>query len=46
MWHAAPTWSTFTSTVSASQSSATDFTRWTWPEVSPLTQYSWRLRDQ
>src|ERR1700761_9621079 len=32
--------------VSASQSSATDLTHCWWPEVSPLTQYSWRLRDQ
>ena len=36
MWQAAPTWSTLTSTVSASQSSATDLTCWTWPEVSPF----------
>ena len=46
VWQAAPTWSTLTSTVSASQSRATDLTHWKWPEVSPLTQYSWRLRDQ
>lgn len=46
VWQAAPTWSTLTSTVSASQSNATDFTHWKCPEVSPLTQYSRRLRDQ
>ena len=42
----APTWSTLTSSVSPSQSSATDVTYWWCPEVSPLTQYSPRLRDQ
>ena len=35
-----------TSRASPSQSTATDFTYWAWPEVSPLRQYSWRLRDQ
>src|SRR5690606_869765 len=46
VWQAAPTWSTFTRTASPSQSSATDLTHCWWPEVSPFTQYSWRLRDQ
>ena len=40
MWQAAPTWSTRTSSASPSQSSATDRTCWTWPEVAPLRQYS------
>src|ERR1700677_1882056 len=31
---------------SPSQSSATDLTHCWCPELSPLTQYSWRLRDQ
>ncbi len=38
VWHAAPTWSTRTSSASPSQSSSTDFTCWTFPEVSPLRQ--------
>jgi len=46
VWQAAPTWSTLTRIVSPSQSRATDFTCWTCPEVSPLTQYSRRLRLQ
>ena len=46
VWQAAPTWSTRTSRASPSQSRATDRTCWTWPEVSPLRQYSPRLRDQ
>jgi hypothetical protein len=46
VWQAAPVWSTRTSTVSPSQSSATERTCWTWPEVSPLTQYAPRLRLQ
>jgi hypothetical protein len=47
VWQAPlPTWSTLTSRVSPSQSSATDFTHCCEPEVSPLTQYSCRLRDQ
>src|SRR5699024_6493773 len=45
-WQAAPTWSTRTSRVSASQSRATERTHWTWPLVSPLRQYSPRERDQ
>src|SRR5690606_10244651 len=45
-WQAAPTWSTCTSRVSPSQSRATERTNWTWPEVSPLRQYSPRERDQ
>jgi hypothetical protein len=46
VWQAAPTWSTLTSRASPSQSSATDFTHCWCPDVSPFTQYSWRLRDQ
>ena len=46
VWQAGPTWSTLTSTVSPSQSSATDLTYWWCPDVSPFTQYSRRLRDQ
>src|SRR4051794_20172800 len=46
VWQAAPSWSTRTSTVSPSQSRATDLTHCWWPLVSPLTQYSWRLRLQ
>ena len=46
MWQAGPSWSTVTSSVSPSQSSRTSTTRWRWPEVSPLTQYSWRDRLQ
>ncbi|OLT55202.1 hypothetical protein BJF88_07085 [Cellulosimicrobium sp. CUA-896] len=46
VWHAAPTWCTRTSSASPSQSSATDRTSWTWPEVSPLRQYSRRDRLQ
>ena len=34
MWQAPPVWSTLTSTVSPSQSSATDLTCCRWPEVS------------
>src|SRR6185437_341078 len=46
VWQAAPTWSTRTRIASPSQSSATDLTNCRCPEVSPFTQYSWRLRDQ
>ena len=46
VWQAGPSWSTLTSSVSPSQSSRTSLTHWRWPEVSPLTQYSWRLRLQ
>src|SRR5690606_9220952 len=46
VWQAAPTWSTLTSTVSPSQSSATDLTYCAWPDVAPLTQYSCLLRLQ
>src|SRR5215472_3263814 len=46
VWQAAPTWSTRTRTASPSQSRATDLTHCWCPEVSPFTQYSWRLRDQ
>src|SRR5690606_37674108 len=46
VWHAGPTCSTRTSSASPSQSSATERTCWTLPEVSPLRQYSWRERDQ
>src|SRR5699024_11424441 len=38
VWQAAPTWSTRTSSASPSQSSATERTCWTWPEVAPLRQ--------
>ena len=38
VWHAAPVWSTTTSSVSPSQSSRTSRTCCTCPEVSPLTQ--------
>ena len=40
VWQAPPVWSTFTSTVSPSQSSATALTCCTWPDVPPFTQYS------
>ena len=46
MWQAAPTWSTLSSSVSPSQSRRTSLTYCAWPEVSPLTQYSWRERLQ
>src|SRR5690606_18598609 len=46
VWQAPPVWSTLTSRVSPSQSSATETTRWVFPEVAPFTQYSPRLRDQ
>ena len=47
VWQApVPTWSTLTSNESPSQSSATDLTHCCEPDVSPLTQYSCRLRDQ
>ncbi|CPU66472.1 Uncharacterised protein [Mycobacteroides abscessus] len=46
VWHAAPTWCTRTRSASPSQSSATERTTWTWPDVSPLRQYSWRDRLQ
>ena len=46
VWQAGPSWSTLTSSVSPSQSSRTSLTHCRWPEVSPLTQYSWRLRLQ
>ena len=46
VWQAGPVWSTRTSSVSPSQSSRTSRTRWVWPEVSPFTQYSPRLRLQ
>ena len=40
VWQAPPTWSTRTSKLSPSQSSATDLTHCWEPDVSPLTQYS------
>ena len=40
VWQAAPTWSTSTSSASPSQSRDTPLTYCTWPEVSPLRQYS------
>src|SRR5690606_15949962 len=46
VWHAGPTCSTRTRSASPSQSSATERTCWTWPEVSPLRQYSCRESDQ
>ena len=46
VWHAGPAWSTTTRSASPSQSSRTSWTFWTLPEVSPLTQYSRRERDQ
>ena len=46
VWQAAPVCATLTSSASPSQSSATERTCCTCPEVSPFTQYSWRLRDQ
>ena len=46
VWQAGPSWSTLTSRVSPSQSSRTSLTHWRLPEVSPLTQYSWRDRLQ
>ena len=46
VWQAGPVWSTSTSSVSPSQSSRTSRTAWVWPDVSPLTQYAWRLRLQ
>ena len=46
VWQAGPVWSTCSRTVSPSQSTATETTAWRWPDVSPLTQYSPRLRDQ
>ncbi len=46
VWQAAPCWSTTRSTASPSQSSRTSWTSWVCPDVSPLTQYSPRLRDQ
>ena len=44
VWQAAPTWSTMKSSVSPSQSRRTSLTHCTWPDVSPLTQYSRRER--
>src|SRR5699024_9452895 len=46
VWHAAPVWSTTYSSVSPSQSVATERTCCACPEVSPLTQISPRDRDQ
>src|SRR3984957_10207240 len=46
VWQAARIWSTLTRRASPSQSRATDLTHCWCPDVSPLTQYSWRLRDQ
>src|SRR6185312_13494858 len=46
VWQAGPSWSTSTSSASPSQSSRTSRTHCRCPEVSPLTQYSLRLRDQ
>src|SRR5690606_19114511 len=46
VWHAGPTCSTRTRSASPSQSRATERTCWTWPEVSPLRQYSCRESDQ
>ena len=47
VWQAPrPSWSTVMSTASPSQSYAADRTHWRSPEVSPLHQYSWRLRLQ
>ena len=46
VWQAAPSWSTSTSSASPSQSSRTPRTHCRLPDVSPLTQYSARLRDQ
>src|SRR5262249_43188004 len=46
VWQATPTWSTLTSTASPSQSRATAFTNWTWPDVPPFTQRCCRDRDQ
>ena len=46
VWQAGPSWSTVTSTVSPSQSSRTPRTHCRWPLVSPLTQYSFRLREK
>src|SRR6185437_1926147 len=46
VWHAAPICSTRTSRVSPSQSRAAPRTYCTWPDVSPLRQYSCRERDQ
>ncbi len=46
VWQAAPVCSTVRRIVSPSQSAATETTRWWWPDVSPLTQYSFRERDQ
>ena len=46
VWQAAPSWSTSSSRVSPSQSTRTSCTHCRLPEVSPLTQYSCRLRDQ
>src|SRR5690606_7905910 len=46
VWQAGPCCSTLTSSVSPSQSRAAPFTYCRLPLVSPLRQYSWRLRDQ
>ncbi len=46
VWQAGPSCSTWTSSVSPSQSSAAPRTYCALPLVSPLRQYSWRLRDQ
>src|SRR5690606_18598638 len=46
VWHAGPCCSTVTRIASASQSNAAAFTSWMLPLVSPLHQYSWRLRLQ
>ena len=46
VWQAGPSGRTVTSTVSPSQSSRTPRTHCRWPLVSPLTQYSFRLREK
>ena len=46
VWQAGPSWSTFKSTTSPSQSTRASTSRWVWPLVSPFLQTFWRERDQ
>ena len=46
VWHAGPAGSTSARMASSSQSSRSSLSFWTFPEVSPLCQSSFRERDQ
>ena len=46
VWHAGPAGSTSARMASSSQSSRSSLSFWTFPEVAPLCQSSFRERDQ